>query len=89
MDVPIPAGCLALCRRLASCGYPAHLVGGCVRDLCRGVFPHDYDLTTSATPDEMKRAFSGYRVIETSARTGEGVDAISRSTRWRTPPTRG
>ena len=70
MDFPIPAGCLALCRRLASCGYPAHLVGGCVRDLCRGVSPHDYDLTTSATPDEMKRAFSGYRVIETGIAHG-------------------
>ena len=63
MDFPIPAGCLALCRRLASCGYPAHLVGGCVRDLCRGVSPHDYDLTTSATPDEMKRAFSAVCIL--------------------------
>ena len=70
MDFPIPAGCLALCRRLASCGYPAHLVGGCVRDLCRGVSPHDYDLTTSATPDEMKRVFEGYRVIETGIAHG-------------------
>lgn len=70
MDFPIPAGCLALCRRLASCGFPAHLVGGCVRDLCRGVSPHDYDLTTSATPDEMKRVFSGLRVIETGIAHG-------------------
>lgn len=70
MDFPIPAGCLAVTERLASRGYSAYLVGGCVRDLCRGVEPHDYDLTTSATPDEMKRALTGFRVIETGIAHG-------------------
>ena len=70
MDFSIPAGCLALMERLASCGYPSYLVGGCVRDLCRGVAPHDYDLTTSATPDEMKRVFADFRVIETGIAHG-------------------
>lgn len=70
MDFPIPAGCLAVMERLTSRGYPVHLVGGCVRDLCRGVAPHDYDLTTSASPDEMKRAFAGLRVIETGIAHG-------------------
>lgn len=70
MDFSIPAGCLALMDRLASCGYPSYLVGGCVRDLCRGVAPHDYDLTTSATPDEMKTVFRGYRVIGTGIAHG-------------------
>ena len=32
-----------------------YLVGGCVRDLIMGVAPHDYDFTTDATPDEMKK----------------------------------
>ena len=70
MDFSIPAGCLALIDRLSSCGYPSYLVGGCVRDLCRGVTPHDYDLTTSATPDEMKTVFRGFRVIETGIAHG-------------------
>jgi len=70
MGFAIPAGCLALLARLSANGYPAHLVGGCVRDLCRGVEPHDYDLTTSATPDEMKRVFAGFRVIETGIAHG-------------------
>ena len=65
MEFSIPAGCLAVMDRLAAHGFSAHLVGGCVRDLCRGVSPNDYDLTTSAAPDEMKRAFAGLRVIET------------------------
>ena len=70
MKFPIPAGCRAVIDRLASFGYPAYLVGGCVRDLCRGVPPHDYDLTTPATPDEMKRVFDGFRVIETGIAHG-------------------
>ena len=70
MDFAIPAGCLALMERLAAHGYPAHLVGGCVRDLCREVEPHDYDLTTPASPAEMKRAFDGFRVIETGIAHG-------------------
>ena len=70
MDFSIPAGCLALIDRLSSCGYPSYLVGGCVRDLCRGVTPNDYDLTTSATPDEMKTVFRGFRVIETGIAHG-------------------
>lgn len=70
MDFAIPAGCLAVMERLASHGYPAHLVGGCVRDLCRGVEPHDYDLTTPASPAEMERAFDGFRVIGTGIAHG-------------------
>lgn len=70
MEFPIPAGCLAVMERLASRGYPAYLVGGCVRDLCRGVPPHDYDLTTPATPDEMKEAFRDFRVILTGVAHG-------------------
>lgn len=70
MEFRIPAGCRAVIDRLASFGYPAYLVGGCVRDLCRGVSPHDYDLTTPAAPDEMKRVFDGFRVIETGIAHG-------------------
>ena len=70
MDFSIPEGCLAVMERLAACGYPSYLVGGCVRDLCRGVEPHDYDLTTSASPDEMKTVFAGFRVIGTGIAHG-------------------
>lgn len=40
-------------RRLASEGFPAYLVGGCVRDMVMGRTPKDYDVTTRATPDEV------------------------------------
>lgn len=66
----IPSGVLSLMKRLTDAGYEANLVGGCVRDLMRGVLPHDYDLTTSAFPDEMKLVFSDLRVIETGIKHG-------------------
>lgn len=40
-------------RRLKKAGHEAYLVGGCVRDLVRGVQPEDYDIATSAHPEEV------------------------------------
>ena len=51
-------------------GHEAFVVGGAVRDLFRGVPAHDYDITTSATPDEMKDTFQGHRLIETGLAHG-------------------
>ncbi len=51
-------------------GFAAYAVGGCVRDLCRGVPPHDWDICTLATPDEMRRVFEGETVIATGERHG-------------------
>lgn len=39
-------------------GYEGYIVGGCVRDYLMGNEPHDYDITTSALPDEVKKVFS-------------------------------
>jgi poly(A) polymerase len=44
-------------RALRDRGYSAYLVGGCVRDLVLGREPADYDVATSATPDEVMRVF--------------------------------
>ena len=49
-------------RRLESAGHQAYLVGGCVRDLLRGVPPHDYDMTTSARPQEVQALFDGFAI---------------------------
>lgn len=51
-------------------GHEAYIVGGSVRDMIMGVQVNDYDITTSATPDEMKKAFDGYTVIETGIKHG-------------------
>ncbi len=42
---------------LISSGHKAYIVGGCVRDLLCDKNPHDYDITTSATPDETQNLF--------------------------------
>ena len=66
----IPFAAEKILSLLNGAGYEAFLVGGCVRDLLRGVTPNDYDMTTSATPDEMRRVFADYRTIETGIRHG-------------------
>lgn len=49
--------------RLEAEGYAAYAVGGCVRDSLLGLTPHDYDLCTSATPEQIRRVFSGCRLV--------------------------
>jgi poly(A) polymerase len=44
-------------RRLRDAGHEAYLVGGCVRDLLRGAEPEDYDIATSARPEEVMALF--------------------------------
>ena len=56
--------------RLESRGYECFIVGGCVRDALSGKEPHDYDMTTSATPDEMLSVFSDTVTIPTGLRHG-------------------
>ena len=45
-------------RRLRQSGYEALWAGGCVRDELLGVTPADYDVATSARPDQVARVFS-------------------------------
>ncbi len=67
---PIPDNIIKVLSALEAAGYEAYTVGGCVRDMCRGVLPHDYDVTTSALPEETKACFEGCRVIETGIKHG-------------------
>ncbi len=57
-------------QKLQDNGFEAYIVGGCVRDSLLGDKPKDYDITTSAEPDEVEKVFSGYRVIETGIKHG-------------------
>ena len=56
--------------RLEDAGYRADIVGGCVRDFLLGKDPSDYDITTSASPDEMREVFSDMRTVETGIKHG-------------------
>lgn len=50
-------------RKLARHGHQAYLVGGCVRDLLLGRTPKDFDVATSATPNEIRDLFRNCRII--------------------------
>jgi poly(A) polymerase len=50
-------------RRLEKGGFQAYLVGGCVRDLLLGGTPKDYDIATSARPEDVRALFRNCRVI--------------------------
>ena len=69
-SVPLPAGVSRALSMLEDAGYEAFIVGGCVRDALRGITPKDYDITTSALPEETKSVFRDYRVIETGIQHG-------------------
>lgn len=49
--------------RLQKAGYQAYLVGGCVRDLMLNIDPKDFDVATSATPEQVRAEFRNARVI--------------------------
>ncbi len=70
MKISIPSGISALLERLEQAGYEAYLVGGCVRDTYMGIAPQDYDITTSALPEQTKEVFRDERVIETGLAHG-------------------
>ncbi len=48
---------------LESAGFEVFTVGGCVRDILLKKTPHDWDLTTSALPEQIIRCFSGFKLI--------------------------
>ena len=67
-DLPVPV--LLAIMRLNERGHEAYAVGGCVRDMLRGVTPHDYDICVSCTPQETHAAFADERVIDTGIQHG-------------------
>lgn len=59
----IDAEALKVLYRLSSLGYTAYLVGGGVRDLLLGRKPKDFDVGTSARPEQVKRAFRNCYIV--------------------------
>lgn len=71
MTVPkLPNGARLIIERLNSHGKRADIVGGSVRDFLLGKSPSDFDITTSATPDEMREIFSDMRTVDTGIKHG-------------------
>lgn len=64
----MPEKVSAIIRQLKSAGYDAYAVGGCVRDSVLGRTPHDWDITTSARPQQVKAVFG--HTIDTGIQHG-------------------
>ena len=66
----IPGYVRTVLERLVQSGFEAYAVGGCVRDTLLGLTPDDWDVTTSALPQETAGVFAGFHVIETGLKHG-------------------
>lgn len=81
---------LDVTQRLSEAGYQALLVGGCVRDLLLGLTPKDFDVATSATPEEVHQLFRRSRLVGRRFRIAHvryGRNLIEVSTFRRAHPT--
>ena len=59
----ISRGAIRVVESLQKANYETYLVGGCVRDLLLSRIPKDFDVATSATPEEVKKVFPRARLI--------------------------
>lgn len=71
-SIQVPDSVRRILAVLQESGYPAYLVGGCVRDCLLGRKPHDWDICTSASVNRIKPVFEekGYRVAPTGLQHG-------------------
>ena len=60
-------GCL---ERLEDAGFRAWAVGGCVRDACLGIMPHDFDLCTDALPERIQAVFPDRELVLAGVKHG-------------------
>ena len=68
MQIQLPEKVKFIIDKLENAGYEAYAVGGCVRDSLLGRIPDDWDVTTSATPMQVKSVFA--RTIDTGIQHG-------------------
>lgn len=72
MDIEIPQSAQTILDLLEAAGHEAYVVGGCVRDALMGRTPNDWDITTSARPEQTKAvaADAGFKTIDTGIKHG-------------------
>ena len=70
MTIRMDEGAAELLDTLHKAGYAAYVVGGCVRDSLLGLTPHDWDLCTSALPQQVMKLFGAQRCIPTGLQHG-------------------
>ncbi len=66
----LPKDVLYCIETLEAQGHSAYAVGGCVRDWLLGLIPHDYDLCTSATPEQICQIFENHKLVRNGEKHG-------------------
>jgi tRNA nucleotidyltransferase (CCA-adding enzyme) len=66
----IPPDVTLLCRRLQQAGHATYVVGGAVRDVLLGRVPHEFDVATAATPEEVTAVFGARRTLPLGIKHG-------------------
>lgn len=66
----LPESVLYCIRQLKIAGFDAYCVGGCVRDALLGLQPHDYDMCTNATPEQLCQVFSHHTLVRAGEKHG-------------------
>ena len=59
----LPSNILYCIQALESASFSTYAVGGCVRDWLLGLTPHDFDLCTAATPEQIQTVFHGHQLL--------------------------
>lgn len=70
MTMDMPKNVDTAINLLQLAGFEAYAVGGCVRDSLLGKAPNDWDITTSAKPEDMKSVFADFHCIDTGIKHG-------------------
>ena len=70
MIINIPVDVEKIISRLEKNGFEAYAVGGCVRDSLMGKVPSDWDICTSARPEQVRACFEGYPILEIGMKHG-------------------
>ena len=77
LEIEIPQGAAWVLKQLRDAGYEAYVVGGCVRDSLLHRMPDDWDITTSAKPEDTKRIF--HRTVDTGIQHGTVTVMVDRT----------
>lgn len=77
LEIEIPQGAAWVLKQLRDAGYEAYVVGGCVRDSLLHRMPDDWDITTSAKPEDTKRIFR--RTVDTGIQHGTVTVMVDRT----------
>lgn len=77
IQIPLPVPVREILQKIQVAGYEAYAVGGCVRDSIMGRKPEDWDITTSALPQQIKELFP--RTVDTGIQHGTVTVIMNRT----------